>query len=688
VTKVNIFLASCVFILLLSSGAEAAKKLAVTTRESLPSTHAPKATFSATKRSNSDVWAIIKSAPTSTQFPDAAADTVLDASDVTISPDGTIVEKDHEMLRIFNDRAHDDGNISIPYSSTTDSLSNLSARTILANGKVIALNPGDVHITSPFSGYAMYDDSKIASFSMPGIQNGAIIDYSYTITSKPILPHDFSETWLFSDGNYPVKISRFRVTAPSDLKISSQILNSPTLTPVITTHGSWTTYEWAMTNLSDIDREPMMPPDRYIFPLIQVSSLQSWQNISQWYWKLAKNEEVITPDLHQLVLQQIAGKTTDEDKAKALFYWVEENIRYVAVELGQSAWQPHPPEQVYVNRYGDCKDMATLLVTMLRDAGIKDAYPVLLQAESDIPIEPTLPSTEAFDHCIARATIDGKDYWFDCTAEICGFGDIPGGDRGANVLVVKDDGSGEFDTIPRFEPRENSLHIDENVTLSEDGSATCVNEMVAHGDGDLGLRSTFRQIKPNLVQDGVRNLALRQNPDATLLTYKLSDINDRDSPFSLSYTFTSPDFAQKTANLLLFTPAPFGGSIGSLTKPSRTYPIYTDDISSVLTSYSIQIPDGYTVEDVPDNMDQQLPFAEYTRTIEQDGQTLKVFFDISMKPSLTPADQYSAVQQELAKLRQTISEPVVLRKQLHDDGANNPAAALYNFSKTPTWKAL
>jgi transglutaminase-like putative cysteine protease len=665
VTKIPIIIATFALTLVTLTSASAAKRQIAMTSKPFKTTVASKATFSHTKSSNSDVAQILKSAPTSAQFPNAAAATVLDASDVTIKPDGTVIEEDHEMLRIFNDRARDESDIAIPFSSSTQTLSELKARTILPNGHVVPLDPSDVHITSPFAGYAMYDDSKIASFSMPGVQDGSIIDYSYTLTYKPLLPHDFSETWLFADGNYPVKISRFRVTAPSDLKIASLPLNAPTLKPVIKIHGNVTSYYWAMTNLSDIDREPMMPPDRYIFPMVQVSLLDSWQDISHWFYTLAKNREVITPELHQLVLQQTAGKTTDSEKAKALFYWVEQNIRYVAVELGESAWQPHLADQVYTNRYGDCKDMATLLVTLLHDAGIYDAYPVLLQAGSDIPVESTLPITEAFDHCIAKATIDGKDYWFDCTAQICGFGAIPGADRGANVLVVKNGGEGDFETIPKFTAPDNGLAILQNVSLNDDGSAQCSDVMTASGDGDLSMRGTFKEIKPNLIQDGIRNIVLRESPNSTLLKWNMTDVNDRDTPFSLTYSYLAPEYAQKTNDLLLFTPSPspFGENLGSFSKPTRKFPIYSDNISSVQKTVAVQIPTGYSVDgDLPDNMDESLPFAEYTRTVTQVGQTINDKFGISMKQSMTPPDQYSALQQELVKLHESIDKPIVLRK--------------------------
>jgi hypothetical protein len=477
------------------------------------------------------------------------------------------------------------------------------------------------------------------------------------------MPNDFSELWQFGDdGSYPVRLSIFKVSAPSSLKINSQLLNGAGVQTKVVDHGATTTYIWSLQNISDINREPMMPPEREYLPMVQVSSLGSWQDISHWYWSLAKNREVISPELHDLVLAQTAGKTTPEDKAKALFYWVEQNIRYVAVELGQSAWQPHSAQEVYDNRYGDCKDMATLLVTLLHDAGISDAYPVLLQAESTDPVESTLPSPDAFDHCIARATIDDKTFWFDCTAEICGFGEIPGGDRGANVLVVKNDGTGEFNTIPPFAAPENALNITQNVVLKDDGSANCNETMVASGDGDLGMRGMFRSIKPDLIQDGVRNMVSRESADASLIDYKLSNLEDRDTPFTMSYSYTSPDLAQKTGNLLFYTPQIAGSAVGKLTKPTRKFPIYTDDISSVSTSVSITIPDGYTVDDLPEQMNVSLPFADYYRSVQQVGQTININFRVASKPSETPADQYSALQAELTKVRQTIDEPIVLKK--------------------------
>ena len=124
----------------------------------------------------------------------------------------------------------------------------------------------------------------------------------------------------------------------------------------------------------------MMPPANTFLPWLEISTVPSWQTIAHWYQGLAVRPDDCLAGNQDTVKTLTAGKTTDTDKARAIYYWVEGQTRYVALELGLSAFQPHAAAAVCRNRYGDCKDMATLLVTMLHEAGIKTAWPVLLGA--------------------------------------------------------------------------------------------------------------------------------------------------------------------------------------------------------------------------------------------------------------------------------------------------------------------
>src|SRR5262249_38902081 len=148
---------------------------------------------------------------------------------------------------------------------------------------------------------------------------------------------------------------------------------------------------------------------------MEVSSISAWQDIATWFQGLEKPQAEPNEAIRETVKQLTADKKTDEEKARAIYDWVANRVRYVGVEIGMSAFRPHAAADVHKNLYGDCKDKATLLISMLGLAGIK-AHPVLLKAEERRPVSQGLPSLNAFNHCIALADVGGKEVWLDATA--------------------------------------------------------------------------------------------------------------------------------------------------------------------------------------------------------------------------------------------------------------------------------
>ena len=123
--------------------------------------------------------ALVKSAPAAAEFPDAGAITLRDESVVHLNPDGTSVDVTHETFKIFNQRAHDKAEITIPFDADKEKITNIHARTIKPDGTVLPAGGGDIHTSAPYSEFAMYDDAKVTGISMPGVEDGVIIDYVY-----------------------------------------------------------------------------------------------------------------------------------------------------------------------------------------------------------------------------------------------------------------------------------------------------------------------------------------------------------------------------------------------------------------------------------------------------------------------------------------------------------------------------
>ncbi len=603
---------------------------------------------------------LLKSAPAATAFPDASAMTLRDESVTKLNADGTSVDVTHETFKIFNQRGHEKGEVSIPFNASNEKITGLHARTIKPDGTVLTAGAGDIHQTAPFSEYAMYDDAKDIGISMPGVEDGAIIDYVYTRTiTKSYLPSQYSEQWSFRDGVDPVKFSKMTLSAPAAMKIQTLPRNTSgmTATQTLSPDGTRRTYVWEMKNLAPLVPEPMMPPASTFLPTLELSTIPSWQTIAHWYQGLAAGQMAVSPEIKDTVKTLTAGKTTDTEKAKAIYYWVEGRTRYVALELGLSAFQPHPAGEVCRNRYGDCKDMATLLVTMLHEAGIKTAWPVLLGAGRIEPVHEYLAAPSYFNHAIVRADIDGKPYWFDSTAEMCPFGQIPGGDQGVDAFVIRD-GNGRFETIPTGTPAENRQTTVTQVDLHPDGSADCRTTIHLDGDSGLGARVSFRGLQDAQVKPGFQNMVSHFSPNATLSDYTLSPLADRDKPVVFDLKFHAPLWAVKTGHLLILngqdmTSAPYD-------RTDRTFPIYESRTAQAEDDTVITLPVGYALEDKPDEIHEKTALGDFDQTVTLDGNTLTVKLVVSSHPGQIAPSDYAAAKAQHEKIVTLRKQPIVL----------------------------
>jgi len=131
------------------------------------------------------------------------------------------------------------------------------------------------------------------------------------------------------------------------------------------------------------------------------------------------------------------GKLTLREKARAIYNWVVTNIRYVGLEFGIAGFKPHSAQEVFNNKYGDCKDKATLLIAMYKAAGIPAFYALVGTREMG-KLEKEIPMSQ-FNHAIVVAKIGDELIWLDPTCEVASFGEIPGDDQEKLALVFFED---------------------------------------------------------------------------------------------------------------------------------------------------------------------------------------------------------------------------------------------------------
>jgi len=259
----------------------------------------------------------------------------------------------------------------------------------------------------------MYDGSLTALLVLDDVRKGDIIEYSYSIRGfNPIFNNKYADVY---DCRYGVPIANlfYKLMIPANRNVIIKNRQT-TITPAISKVNNETMYEWKLTNIPALYVENKTPGWYDPFGSIIISEFQSWNEVSRWASALFPRDIKLSPEL-QAKINSIK-KTCNDDETRVLsaLRFVQDDIRYMAVETGINSHKPNNPNKIFVQRFGDCKDKSYLLTTMLYAMGI-EAYPVLINTVDKKTVNEMLPSALAFDHCTVQVKVNGKTYWFDPT---------------------------------------------------------------------------------------------------------------------------------------------------------------------------------------------------------------------------------------------------------------------------------
>ncbi|MBC8101066.1 MAG: DUF3857 domain-containing protein [Cytophagales bacterium] len=613
-----------------------------------------------------DLKSLILSAPSSLAYPNASKATLLDLADITVRPDGTSRTVTRQAVKVFTKLGREqESEVKIPYTGGYEKVTVLRARTIRPDGSVVNVRPEDIRDRELNDEQGEYSDARVISFSMPAVEEGCILDYEYEtnqIQSK--MPGSFWSDWYFQSGTDPVLLSRLTVTMPTGMKLNELYKNTtvrPKTTPA--DGGKSVLRTWEARNVAPLDIEPMMPPADRVVPAMHLSTVPTWQTIADWYSGMAKDRTVANDTVKARAVALTKDLKTPEEKAKAIFYYVEEKTRYVALEFGQGAYQPRSAAVTCDTQYGDCKDMTTLLVTMLRDVGIT-AHPVLLKVQ---PIEASRtdpPSPSAFNHAICLAEIGGKKYWLDATAQVVPWGEVPSSDRGADAFVMRE-GKGAFETIPYATAEENRRDVSAKIALNPDGSAKGTIEMQGNGEWDLYMRNQFSYLTPDRVRPFMQVMAQNIGPNARVLDYKVSDVGNKDQPVKITMTVEFPVWAAQSGDLLLFKARPEqtgGGMSSPLREEGRKLPIMQQKAGLGNSVLELTLPTGYSLFSAPKPTEVKSDLGRFTRTVTTSADKITVATRGEDFRSEVPAARYDEMRKYFDKFQRASDELVIIRK--------------------------
>jgi transglutaminase-like putative cysteine protease len=251
---------------------------------------------------------------------------------------------------------------------------------------------------------SIYDGQLTALLFLKDVRPGDILDYSWSLEgSNPLLGGRYADEFDFSTG-VPTRLMRHRLVWPKGrpLHVSK---------PAQISGDAWT---WERRNVAATDAEDSTPDWYEPSEVVQVTEYGSWSEVAKWADALFQLDDASRATIAGIAGDIRKSNHTRDAQVVAAIRFVQDDIRYLGIEMGRGSHEPRQPAVVMSQRYGDCKDKALFLAALLRELGV-EAYPALVNTKLRSHLDDFLPSPFLFDHVITEVLDGGRTYWIDGT---------------------------------------------------------------------------------------------------------------------------------------------------------------------------------------------------------------------------------------------------------------------------------
>jgi hypothetical protein len=564
--------------------------------------------------------------PTPAYAGDAARVILYDEYLETIDAQGRATERERQAIRILKPQARD-SSCAVSYD-VDQKIDYFREWTLTADGKVFQAKDTDFADVGDSSGVpVMLYTEKTRIVHAPAADVGATLICE---SQELMQPYMQEMDWQVQFG-IPVVYEALELDLPGERNFAQAWHRHDPVQPaeVGPNHWRWEIRDQHALDVRDIPSRPNAEA-LYARMTVQwgdaaVADLgKQWQALGGWFTRLEAGRPDPSPEITAQTQQLIAGAPDFYSKLVAITAYIQRNVRYFVVERGIGGMQAHPAGDIFRNGYGDCKDKATLLISMLQVAGIQ-AYYVPLDDRRGV-VDAKDPSLQG-NHMIAAIELppdvndprlqavvtaqNGKRYLiFDPTDERTPVGNLPSEEQGSYALLAAGPGS-QVIALPVLAPDANGTTETGKFTLAADGTLTGQVDSAHIGPDGADLRSFLKYTDAAQRRDIWEKHLARDLPGVVLDSFQFAQPEALAKPVEFHYKVTEQDYAHTAGPLLLVRARVVGTLAQEFNDKPRELPIELDATGRWRDSFDIALPPGYTVDELPDPVNLDLDFASY-----------------------------------------------------------------------------
>jgi len=511
------------------------------------------------------------------------------------------------------------------YQADSEVVQLRAARVYRSDGKIDeAVESGEGPADNP--SIAMYTSARTFYVHFPRLNAGDVVELRYRVEDvgqRNEFSYYFGEI-VYLQGLQPIYGSEYVLRTPKSRSFYFYQSPLPGLARTESTDGDTRVYTYRAAEVNPLLPEPTMPPLGEVLGHVHVSTYKTWDDLAAWYAGLSKDQLIPDDEVRRRVAALTKGLSDPVAKMRAIYAEVVQKTRYVALEFGIYGYKPRPCALTFARGWGDCKDKAALIVTMLKEAGIP-ASMVLVRTGMRGEFETDPASLAPFDHAIAY--VPSMNLFLDGTAEYTGSTELPAFDRGALALIVDETGKGKLTHLPdpAAEATRRSRHID--ATIGADGVAQL--DIRTETSGALAAEARQRYHAQATRRERVVRDLSNEFAGFELATgagaLEVNDLEDIEQPIKTRVRGKVASLGRRDGNEASIPIGPVGRLVSSYASLSNRKQDIRMHVRSMLEDeLVVHLPPGYKVKTLPDAVQQTSPLGRISVNAEVTGNTVTI----------------------------------------------------------------
>jgi hypothetical protein len=432
---------------------------------------------------------------------------------------------------------------------------------------------------------------------------------------------------------------------------------------------------WVLTNSLIIKHEESAPNSRYysIHLIAQiayfnskegkVSLVENAKDLHAWYQNHIQQvlNEAPSDEMKQVTDSIIKTEVTELDKVKAIYYWVQGNIKYIAFEEGMNGFIPRQPSSILKKRYGDCKDMASLIYSMLKYANVP-AYLTWIGTR-DLPYNYSeFPSSICDNHMITTYLNGNTPLFLDATCSFLPLGLPSYGIIGKEAFLNISSTEYRILKVPEMEAKD-SYWIDTCFIQFDSKKIIGKSKGEAAGFFNVFINDLYKNCEKNKLNELVQSLNEKGNNTFKAMNVVVNNVGNRDTTLNVSYDFEINNYVTSYENeVYINMNLEKDFSFGEL-KNNRISPLYLDNMSSNKYIVILDVPNEYKVKSVPKDAFFKSDVVDYSVAYKQVNNKIIMTLNLDLKFLLLQKDSFSIWNEYVKIMKSSSVETVVLEKK-------------------------